>query len=460
MNEGDSFTISSGSSEAHQIGMNGLVGGAITTGTVHTVSFFAKLLKGTPNIGVRGFGKGGFNQHPIFNLSNGTIANVGSSWESGTKIEDFGNGWFRCSCVVNPSAQFAPIIHMLESGDTQGVLTYTGNGTDKIALWGGQLEVGSFVTSHIATTGTTLTRNADVATMGPTTGGTELVTNGTFDTDTTGWTEGQTSGVTATVSSGVVTASASTASGAGIFYQSAANTPTVIGRRYRATAELSVVSGSGTSLVIYSSFFSGQLGSSSITSGSNQTVTVDFTATTTATHVAIFRVAPFATNDVYKIDNVSVRELYPFEQYRPDEFTTVVTFDTQNDQSRGPFWLSRGGASTTGFGMRMRSTTTMDSMVRDSSNFNSTSDITITPDGDTVAGSYQQRASDTRVEIANATQHFGHDVNDIDVSVDTLHIGNCLIGGSDAGTSSGRIKRIRFIPRQLSARQMKDLCDD
>ena len=163
----DEFTISS-SNESHQITNVGLSASDVTTGTVHAVSFFAKLINGTPNIGVRGFGKGGFNAFPIFDLNAGTVVNVGSSWESGTAIESFGNGWFRCKCVVNPSSQFAPLIHLLASGDTTGSTTFTGNGTDKIAIWGGQLEVGSFVTSHIATSGSTATRNADVATMGPT----------------------------------------------------------------------------------------------------------------------------------------------------------------------------------------------------------------------------------------------------------------------------------------------------
>ena len=163
----DEFTISS-SNQSHQITNVGLAASDVTIGTVHAVSFFVKLINGTPNIGVRGFGKGGFNTFPIFDLNAGTVVNVGSGWESGTAIESFGNGWFRCKCVVNPSSQFAPLIHLLASGDTTGTGTFTGNGTDKVAVWGGQLEVGSFVTSHIATTGSTATRNADVATMGPT----------------------------------------------------------------------------------------------------------------------------------------------------------------------------------------------------------------------------------------------------------------------------------------------------
>ena len=329
VNEGDAFTIDSTSGVSHQIGMNGLIGGAITIGTVHTVSFFAKLLNGTPNIGVRGFGKGGQNQHPIFNLSNGTVANVGSAWESGTKIEDFGNGWFRCSCVVNPSNQFAPIIHMLESGDTIGSLVFTGNGTDKIALWGGQLEVGSFVTSHIPTSGSTATRNADVATMGPTVApdklGPELVTNGTFDDGTNGWSNFSTRS-NLSVSSGQLVVDVTDAT-KGFVAKTLANIPVVSGRRYRVSADLAVNSGSGVSIHIPNGVSPFQLiaNTATVTSGTLTTATVDFTCPSGVTEISfmIQNDTPRATTDEYVIDNASIKEILP-----GTELVTNGTFDT------------------------------------------------------------------------------------------------------------------------------------
>ena len=327
VNEGDAFTISSGSSEAHQIGMNGLVGSAVTVGTVHTVSFFAKLLNGTPNLGVRGFGKGGFNQHPIFNLSNGTVANVGSSWESGTKIEDFGNGWFRCSCVVNPSAQFAPIIHMLESGDNQGVLTYTGNGTDKIALWGGQLEVGSFVTSHIPTSGGTATRNADVATMGPTvaplkTTGPEIIVNGTFDTDSN-WIDDDQGTGSSSISNGKLVLSGSSFDNRAMRYQ---QVTLVDGERYRLSFDKfddQMVLRVGTSLqgdeLVSASF-------SSATSG-GENFNYDFTANGTTAYVRfIHQNTGSSPSGTSRIDNVSLKKIQA-----GTELVTNGTFDTDSD---------------------------------------------------------------------------------------------------------------------------------
>jgi hypothetical protein len=534
----------------------------------------------------------------FFDLDNGTVGTASTGFTG--KIVEYGNGWYRCSItaaasIMSASTFFAGV-HLASADNT--VLTSATVG-DGVFMWGHLLEVGSFPTSYIETTGASATRNADVATMGPTVApdnlGPELVTNGTFDTDTTGWfannvvlsatpgqlnaddsanagnwsaavqeldvvtgrryrvsfdiisltatvsigfrdtqsysagannldnyntftttgtktvdltadatkpyfvigvsgtsnavidnvsvkeilpgTERVTNGtfdidgdetgwqdnsIASTVSNGVVALTCSVQYGKFQQYKGGDGAFTGAktlheGRRYRATVDVTSYGSGQWQFALYDDTNAVTLGSSIFTSSG--TKTFDCTMSD-ATNFRLWLTCISTGTHTASFDNVSVRELYPFEQYRPDEFTTVVTFDTQNDQSRGPFWLSRGGASTTGFGLRLRSKTTMDSMVRDSSNFNSTSDITITPAGDTVAGSYQQRASDTRVEMANATQHFGNDTSDIDVSVDTLHIGNCLIGGSDAGTLSGHIKRIRFIPRQLSARQMKDLCDD
>ena len=531
----------------------------------------------------------------FFDLDNGTVGTASTGFTG--KIVEYGNGWYRCSItaaasIMSASTFFAGV-HLASADNT--VLTSATVG-DGVFMWGHSLELGSFPTSYIKTTGSTATRNADVATMGPTVApdklGTELVTNGTFDTDSdwtlpsggavtiangvldyssaaqhkrtiqslasslvvgrryrasfrvtsftsglvamryfengslvtgttnrgavgtstfdftcttltgaeidirsqasgsntfqiddvsvkeilpgtervtngtfdidgdeTGW---QDNSIASTVSGGVVALTCSVQYGKFQQYKGGDGAFTGAktlheGRRYRATVDVTSYGSGQWQFALYDDTNAVTLGSSIFTSSG--TKTFDCTMSD-ATNFRLWLTCISTGTHTASFDNVSVRELYPFEQYRPDEFTTVVTFDTQNDQSRGPFWLSRGGASTTGFGLRLRSKTTMDSMVRDSSNFNSTSDITITPAGDTVAGSYQQRASDTRVEMANATQHFGNDTNDIDVSVDTLHIGDCLIGGSDAGTLSGHIKRIRFIPRQLSARQMKDLCDD
>ena len=324
----DGFTISS-ANEEHKVGWQGFGNSLVTIGTVHAVSFFAKLINGTPNLGVRGFGKGTSGTHPIFDLSAGTVVNVGSAWESGTSIEDFGNGWFRCKCIVNPSAQFTPILQMLESGDTSGTHTYTGNGTDEIAICGGQAEIGSFVTSYIQTTGTSLTRNADVAVMGPTTGGTELVSDPAFDSGVGQWIATTNATVSHDASNLNVEVAAAAATGTNLArYSVSADGATVVeGRRYRLSLDVTRDAGACNYFfkVHDDNSFTTELGASSTASGSSASLSADCTANSSGELLISFiRSGTLSSSDAFSLDNLSVRELYPFEQYNPAEGTLFV----------------------------------------------------------------------------------------------------------------------------------------
>jgi hypothetical protein len=82
-----------------------------------------------------------------FNLNTGTI--VGSTGTVTPKIEEFKNGWYRCSISGADT---------LTNGNIFRVSTYTGT----TYLFGWQLEQGSYATSYIPTTSASVTRNADV----------------------------------------------------------------------------------------------------------------------------------------------------------------------------------------------------------------------------------------------------------------------------------------------------------
>ena len=322
-NTADEFTITSDSA-VHQFGGDSFSGGLITTGTVSTSSFFIKLINGTPNIAVRGFGRGGGGSggsYPVFNLTNGTVIHAGTQWE-GASIEDYGNGWFRIAVSVNPSSATATIIHFIASGDDDGTISYTGNGTDKVAVWGLQHEIGTFPTSYIKTTGASVTRNADVATMGPTTGGTELVTNGTYDTDTSGWSNSK-----STLS--VVSGRLRVTSTGGSYPMAFQTLTTVIGRRYRITADVTFGTTAGAVVQVNS-----ETGQSFTTSGgvltSSGSVSVDFTANITNTNIILHGNTGTSAGQYQEFDNVSVRELYPFEQFEQSQGTIVaeITHET------------------------------------------------------------------------------------------------------------------------------------
>jgi hypothetical protein len=97
-----------------------------------------------------------------FNLDNGTIGTVGAGVTAA--IVDAGNGWYRCS-VSGVRVGAGPTLHGAILATGNGIMTYAGDGTSGIFLWGAQLEAGSFPTSYIPTEATALTRSADVCSI-------------------------------------------------------------------------------------------------------------------------------------------------------------------------------------------------------------------------------------------------------------------------------------------------------
>lgn len=87
---------------------------------------------------------------------------------SGASITSLTNGWYRIS--VSGSITGTAMIPMLVlsngatmvNTDTRGCPVYLGNVNNELYVWGGQLELGTSVTSYIPTTTATVTRNADV----------------------------------------------------------------------------------------------------------------------------------------------------------------------------------------------------------------------------------------------------------------------------------------------------------
>jgi hypothetical protein len=89
-----------------------------------------------------------------FNLSTGELGTINSGTAT---IEDYGNGWYRCSCTAN----WTDLSFSIGLSDADNSTAITG-GKD-ILIWGAQTEALSYATSYIPTNGGTVTRSAETA---------------------------------------------------------------------------------------------------------------------------------------------------------------------------------------------------------------------------------------------------------------------------------------------------------
>lgn len=121
-------------------------------GTQYTISVFAKTNGRFLQLNTAA-AIGGFSTFANFNLTTGTLGTVGVGVDNAT-IEDYGNGWFRCSLTSTSLATTlsAHGITLIET-DTDGRgPSYTGDGTSGIFIWGAMLSEGAIVKRYIKTT--------------------------------------------------------------------------------------------------------------------------------------------------------------------------------------------------------------------------------------------------------------------------------------------------------------------
>lgn len=131
----------------------------ISSGNSVTVSVFVKA--SGKNFAYLSLIQNSFNPAAYFNLSTGAITNIAGG--ATASIKQYSNGWWRIS--VTSTAGAGPYYTVAGSTDSAGSTTNTASGTSGILLWGFQTEVGSFASSYIPTTTTSLVRSADVCSI-------------------------------------------------------------------------------------------------------------------------------------------------------------------------------------------------------------------------------------------------------------------------------------------------------
>jgi len=135
------------------------------TGKNLSVSVFMK--KAERNYGVIYVGSGP-GKGVLFDLEDGVIVkNIGlaPNWK---KIEDYGNGWYRCSMGYTSTDGSSEVTFGIAK-DSTGNSSYVGDASKGIYIWGAQVEdsgIGinaDYVSSYIPTTTSITTRSAETA---------------------------------------------------------------------------------------------------------------------------------------------------------------------------------------------------------------------------------------------------------------------------------------------------------
>ena len=134
---------------------------SITSGTAYTFSVFAK--KDEYSYVQVGGSTPRFNgSFSTIDLNNGTVV-----YESGINadVESYGNGWYKISftqTAVSSGSGLAGFIAVYNYAPNSRLQAFGGDGSSGILVWGCQFEAGSYQTSYIKTSGSTVTRSADV----------------------------------------------------------------------------------------------------------------------------------------------------------------------------------------------------------------------------------------------------------------------------------------------------------
>jgi hypothetical protein len=105
-------------------------------GQKFTMALEAKSGTGSRNICFRGYGEGGADKYPVFDIVNGTVRQTGTSFTD-VSITDVGDGYYLCKASVVTTSSFRWAVHMADETATLGtnaVHAYLGDGSSSVLL--------------------------------------------------------------------------------------------------------------------------------------------------------------------------------------------------------------------------------------------------------------------------------------------------------------------------------------
>jgi hypothetical protein len=159
--------VEDASTSQHGLGMSNVV---ITALSNYTFSFYAKAAERS----IISVFDGGYTSLVAahFNLSSG-VSTVNTLSGFSGRMTPAGDGWYRCVVTYPPPSgsigtqSFARLRINKDGslGFTVASITYTGDNTSGLYVWGPQFEQKAFPTSYIPTTTSSLARSADVCSI-------------------------------------------------------------------------------------------------------------------------------------------------------------------------------------------------------------------------------------------------------------------------------------------------------
>ena len=148
----------------------------VSGGTKYTASVFLKR-DGLNWAKLQAAGAGSVgdaNPNKFFDLDNGVLG-TGSAGIQDATIEEYPNGWYRCSITWTQGAADTAFDFRIIVANADNNINVDLDGTSSMFVWGAQVEASPIATSYIPTTTASVTRNLDDITL---TGASDLIGQG------------------------------------------------------------------------------------------------------------------------------------------------------------------------------------------------------------------------------------------------------------------------------------------